>query len=122
MGFRTVVILNNDQSDQWLADQKLGDKIVHASASLSRNPAVCDQQNSFPYGDVIECVHADQQSVIMCDGYSGSVVATEWWYPGQTTDARALEMLNAHASALGYRVVKQTTKPAVGTIRTPLQG
>ena len=57
MGYRTVVILNNDESSDWRKDEKLGDLISQASCGVHHQP------KGFRYGTVVECVHADTQTI-----------------------------------------------------------
>lgn len=68
MGFRTVVMLNNDACHEWSVDPALGEKIsmamTHASSRDRR-----DMASVGGYGQVVECVHADQQTLAMLDGY-----------------------------------------------------
>ena len=66
MGFRTVVVLNNDQAHEWTKDPLLGRKIMEAGLQLY-------QDHYFEYGKVVEQVHADSQSLIVSDGCSGFV-------------------------------------------------
>ena len=106
MGFRTVVVLNNDQASEWNNDAELGQKISRA-ASLKDWPAR-DAIYQFPYGEVVEQVHADTQTVAFLDGCGGRVVAHSFWHHGQTEEQKNLEMLKALADKLGYRVVKKT--------------
>ena len=120
MGFRIVVVLSNDQMHEWSKDPALGAKIVEASSYRALPPSFRSQ--ALPYGDVVQVAHADTQSVIACDGYSGWMIASTNWYAGQTTNDKHLQMLKAHAEALGYRVVKKPTKVApAGAVRTTLQ-
>lgn len=59
MGYRTVVILSNDDAHVWKNDAKLGEKIMIAASHPDAN---------FEYGDIVEQVHCDVQ---------GKVVKTE---------------------------------------------
>ncbi len=123
MGFRTVVVLSNDQAHEWSKDPELGKKITQAAAYHDLNDHFKSlARQALPYGEIVQCVHADTQSVVVCDGYGGKVIAGTLWYTGQTEESKQMELLKAHAEALGYRVVKKSTKVApLGAVRTMLQ-
>jgi len=110
MGFRTVVVLNNDLTNEWENDPELGRKIFLA-ASMSQFGGDKDRaRRTFPYGETIEQVHADTQTVAFLDGYGGKAVAWSHWYRNQTEDQKNLAMLKALADKLGYRVSKKPKK------------
>jgi hypothetical protein len=112
MGFRTVVVLSNDRAHEWQNDPELGNKIFHAASMQwcggqdGKNRA----RQELPYGEVIEQVHADTQTVAFLDGYGGKAVAHSHWFHNQTEEQKNLAMLKALAEKLGYRVVKQSRK------------
>lgn len=110
MGFRTVVVLNNDLAHDWEKDPELGRKISRA-ASL-KGWANLDTIDRFPYGEVVEQVHADCQTVAFLDGYGGKAMAYSHWFHNQTEEQKNLNMLKALAEELGYRVVKKTATKA----------
>jgi hypothetical protein len=105
MGFRTVVVLNNDLAHDWGNDPKLGRKIFHAASSF-----LFSRDERFEYGEIVEQIHADQQTVAFLDGYGGKAIAGTSWYHSQTPEKRNVEMLKALADKLGYRIVKKSTK------------
>lgn len=105
MGFRTVIVLNNDTAHIWENDPELGKKIFHAASMKS-----CGIENRFEYGDALEQVHADVQTLAVLDGYSGEVVTRTHWHTGQTTEQRDIALLKAMAEKLGYRVSKKSIK------------
>lgn len=106
MGFRTVVVLNNDRSHEWEKDPELGQKIFVSGASSGRL--------NFEYGQVIEQVHADTQTLAVLDGYGGDVMSRTHWFREQATAERDLELLKNLAKSMGYRLVRATKKPATG--------
>ena len=108
MGFRTVVVLNNDLAHDWEKDPELGRKISRA-ASL-KGWSGMDTIDRFPYGEVVEQVHADCQTVAFLDGYGGKAMAYSHWFRDQTEEQKNLNMLKALADALGYRVSKKPAK------------
>jgi hypothetical protein len=103
MGFRTVVVLNNDQAHEWENDPNLGEKIW-TSASLLGHPELNDR---FQYGNIVEQVHADTQTLAVLDGYGGKPVAYTHWNREQTDEVRNLALLKDLADRMGYRISKK---------------
>ena len=103
MGFRTVVVLSNDQAHEWKNDPELGKKIFYAAQPGGWSAAL-------QYGKIIECVHADTQTLAVLDGYGGKPVAYTHWNREQTDEIRNLALLKELADKLGYRVVKKNVK------------
>lgn len=101
MGFRTVVILSNDDAHTWKKDPKLGEKIV---AAWHRK----DGEEHFEYGEVTEVVHADTQSLMLIDSLSGTALVSDRWVPDETDEQIELKMLTQLASKLGYSLNKMT--------------
>jgi hypothetical protein len=112
MGFRTVVVLSNDQAHEWEKDPELGRKIFLAASMqhFGRQDEIDLARRIFPYGEAIEQVHADTQTVAFLDGYGGKAIAHSFWHRGQTEEQKNFEMLKALADKLGYRVSKKPTK------------
>lgn len=98
MGFRTVVVLYNDQASEWSKDDKLGEKISHAMNA-------CRADGNLGYGKVVECCHADQITLAVLDSYHFSPVAYSHWNSGVDAEAQQLRLLKEAASKLGYRIV-----------------
>lgn len=110
MGFRTVVMLNNDQAHEWEKDAELGPKIAramnHASSANTEHLA-----NVGGYGRVVECVHGDNQTLAILDGYTFfSGIAAKGWVPGEHQEEIAAKLLKEAAKRLGYRLVKAQIK------------
>lgn len=111
MGFRTVVMLNNDRSNEWSKDPLLGEKIHRAMYYCNKGD---DRFGAFSsdiggYGRVVECTHADVQTLVKLEHYSSfEPVAHGHWYPDQK-DA-TLELLKNAAEDMGYRLVKKPAK------------
>lgn len=108
MGYRTVVILNNDLANEWQKDPLLGDKIAHDMNYVTypvkdRTPALVG------VGRVVECAHADQQTLMLLDSLDGMPVAYSHWQRGEQFDEIKVKMLRELANSLGYRIVR---KPA----------
>lgn len=109
MGYRTVVMLNNDASHEWAADPQLGEKILTAmNFANSPNP----DRNRFAdignYGRVVECVHADVQTLVRMNHYVGfTPLAYTARTHGPSTDEDLVVLLKDAAFELGYRLVKK---------------
>lgn len=114
MGFRTVVVLSNDRASEWENDPGLGKRIMLAAsmASYGGTEGREDARFNLPYGEIVEQVHGDTQTVAFLDGYGGKAVARSHWHRGQTQDQKNLDMLKALAEKLGYRVSKIPAKKA----------
>lgn len=107
MGFRTVVVLNNDQAHQWEHDPLLGQKIWETSCRVNQ------ESKRFEYGQIIEQVHADVQTVALLDGYGGQAVAHDHWRGHEDFDTHKLRMLKRFADELGYSVRKKAKKVVI---------
>ena len=107
MGFRIVVVLSNDQAHQWENDPELGRKIfLGASAKcFSRDDQAARQ--FFPYGEIVEQVHADCQTLAVLDGYGGKAVAHTHWNRGQSDHEKNLGLLMELADRMGYRIARK---------------
>ena len=106
MGFRTVVMLSNDKAHEWSHDPELGGLIMREANSFSvRDSRV------FSYGSVVECVHADTQTLAVLDAYYGfNRLDSSHWRRGQSADEIALDLLKRAADKMGYRLSKKPGK------------
>jgi hypothetical protein len=100
MGNRTVIILINDEAHNWQHDPELGDKIWAAASGV--------HGNRFDYGSVVENVHADCQTLMVMDSYSGKAAAETRYLPGESDKAVEVKLLKMAAEKLGYDL---TPKP-----------
>jgi hypothetical protein len=106
MGFRTVVMLSNDMAYQWENDPELGRKISRAM-SFANSRERKDMASVGGYGKVVECVHADCQTLAMLDGYTAFThVDSQPWSRGEGDDTAVVRLLKSAAKKLGYRLVK----------------
>jgi len=105
MGHRTIVIFNNDITDQWGEDPELGKKIQRASPH-----AMGGKMADFGTGRVVECCHADQQTLAVIDSTSMFPIVHSSWHRDQTWQTRDLGLLRLAAEKMGYRLVKKATK------------
>ena len=111
MGFRTVVMLNNDFCSGWSKDPELGEKISIAMNHVNRDHP--RSQVLGHYGRVVECVHADTQTLARLGHYEGfDAMAQTWRTFGPSTDEDMLDLLKEAADKLGYRLVKKSAKKA----------
>ena len=109
MGFRTVVMLSNDMAHQWEKDPELGRKIGLAM-NYASSPERRDMASVGGYGQVVECCHADSQTLAMLDGYTMFThIDSQSWIRGDGADSAIVRLLKSAANKLGYRLVK---KPA----------
>lgn len=111
MGYRTVVILSNDVMSFWENDPELGKKIAHASSASYRTP---DSRCWFQYGDIAECVHADQQSLMLIDSYNAQTLTASNWRPGETEEETNLRVLKLLAEKMGYSLRKKNKNVVQG--------
>lgn len=107
MGFRTVVVLSNDYVHEWGHDPYLGSKIFLAAGTRD----LAAGQNFSPYGEIVEQVHADTQTVAFLDGCGGEAMVREHWRCNEDDGAKNLRLLKALADKLGYSV-RRKNKPA----------
>jgi hypothetical protein len=105
MGFRTVVILNNDHCGKWENDPELGRKISRAMNDLRGTAA-----NLGGMGRVVECCHADSQTLAVIDSLTFTPLAYDLWVRNEREDAVVLKMLRQAADRKGYRLVRKTKK------------
>lgn len=109
MGFRTVVMLSNDWSHEWSKDPKLGEKIHHAMSM--HNFGRPDESRIGSYGAVVQVTHADEQSLVRLDHYTGfEPISSTCRRFGPSTDEDLLALVKSAADQLGYRLAKKPTK------------
>jgi len=110
MGFRTTVVLYNDQCGAWGSDAQLGQKIAHGM-NYAMNPESVnkwDSPSNLDYGRVIECAHADTQRLLAMDGYMGHWMPGSAFYrAGENKDDMKVRLLREAADAMGYKLVKK---------------
>jgi hypothetical protein len=114
MGFRTVVVLFNDQCSEWENDPDLGKRISHAMnhATDRKRSNLAD----IGYGRVVECAHADCQTLAVLDGYMLRPLVHTLYRRGEPEDERNVRLLRDLAGQMGFRVVRKTTRARVAAI------
>lgn len=109
MGFRTVVMLSNDYAHEWEHDPKLGEKIARAM-NYANGEVENGNARVGAYGMVVQCVHADTQTIAVLDGYTSfDAVAHKGWQRDESAEAVALRLLKEAADKFGYRLAKKPT-------------
>ncbi|MFL9904537.1 hypothetical protein PQR71_41495 [Paraburkholderia fungorum] len=100
------MMLSNDMAHEWQKDTELGQKIGRAM-SFANDKARKDMASIGGYGAVVECEHADCQTLAMLDGYTAfKYIDSQSWIPGGDENLDALRLLKSAAKKLGYRLVK----------------
>lgn len=110
MGFRTVVMLSNDMARQWENDAELGAKIVRAM-SFANDAQNRQNARVGAYGRVVQCVHANTQTLAVLDGYTQfDALAGKSFISDELLHDTALKLLKDAADKLGYRLVKKAVR------------
>jgi hypothetical protein len=100
-------MLNNDVAHQWEKDAELGQKISRAM-NYANDKDRKDMATIGGYGTVVECVHADCQTLAILDGYTMfKHIDSQPWARGASDDEAVVRLLKSAAKKLGYRLVKQ---------------
>lgn len=102
MGYRTVVMLNNDFAHEWQNDPELGKKIARATHRDGH-----DLGNH--YGSVVQCVHADENTLAVLSNYDMLDVVAAQHYDRHRPDPLLMLLMDA-AAKLGYDLVKREEK------------
>jgi hypothetical protein len=101
MGFRTVVILQNDRCSEWSKDANLGQRIASAM-----NHVTPQSGSDIGYGQVVECAHADTQTIALIDNYNFTALAYRSWSQNESEDNIILKLIKEAALKFGFRLVK----------------
>lgn len=109
MGFRTVVILSNDRVGEWEKDTDMGSKISHGMNYINHF-GKGSNYSDLGYGRVVECTHADTQTLALIDSLHFTPVVHSFWRKGELDSDRDVRILKHAADALGYRLVKKAAK------------
>lgn len=109
MGFRTVVVLQNDQAHVWENDPSLGKKIAHSMNFASHTCEFGLDSPYFGYGRVVECAHADLETLAVIENYGMRPIGHDTSRGNSgSEDATNLRLLKAAAAKMGYRLVKKS--------------
>lgn len=113
MGYRTVVVLSNDRASEWENDPELGRKIAHAMNFAMGTMTDEDARNAhFGSGRVVECAHADLNTLAMISNYGMKTLGHGSWRSGQEQDAAMLDLLKSAADRLGLTLTKKRAPKA----------
>lgn len=108
MGFRTVVMLSNDHAHEWSKDPELGQKIRHAMNNTHSKEVYGPQSSWIGYGRVVECTHADVQTLVRLDHYTGfEPLSYTSRSSGPSNEEDLVRLLKDAADKAGYRLVRK---------------
>ena len=107
MGYRTVVMLNNDHANEWANDPELGQKILRA---MNYTAPRCDKygdesselRGNCHYGRVVQCTHSSEVSLVELSFYEGF---RELSFSQFDVEDREFDLLWDAANKLGYELV-----------------
>lgn len=102
MGFRTVVMLNNDRAHEWENDPDLGKKI--AQAMNHTNDYL--QSKIDNYGRVVECEHSDTQTLALIEGTEWFAGVSYGFLSGDHSFESHVRLLRSAAAELGFTLHK----------------
>lgn len=105
MGFRTVVILFNDNAHEWEKDPELGKKIAAGMHHVHDKDYF--SPSYLQYGRVVECVHADVQTLAFLDNYGFTPINHTSWSSGVPQDQAIIQSLKDTAEKYGYRLIRK---------------
>lgn len=109
MGFRTTVVLYNDQASTWENDPELGKKISHAMNFAMGTMNEEDKRGaSLGYGKVVECAHADLNTLAMISGYDLRKMGHSSSHRNDADDKIMMDLLKSAADKLGFRLAKKS--------------
>lgn len=105
MGFRSVIIINNDVCHNLRNDPEIGGKILNAIDGFWVRE-LNNSKTDFGIGTVVQETHADNTTLSII-GKNGAftledVAATHWNDPNPE-----LSLLKQFADSLGYKIVKK---------------
>ena len=114
MGNRTVVILYNDQVSDWGHDAYLGQKIIRGmNDAMSLCAFDHNSDANLYYGKIVQCAHADVQSLVVLDGYDMRPLVHSFQRSSEPVDETNLRLLKEAANRLGYTLHKKSVKSKI---------
>lgn len=111
MGFRTLVLLNNDRQLDWEDEWALGKKIHHSQFSRKGERQELEDVG----GKVIQCCHTDTKTLLVVDHLDAHDIT----YPAIDQDtgkisglpaSEVLALLKQAAGQLGFNLTKKPKK------------
>lgn len=109
MGFRTVVMLNNDHAHTWEKDPNLGEMIARAM-NYANSKESAHQALVGNYGAVVQCVHADTKSLAVLSDYLSFEGIADYSACNAEAGEALLWLLKEAADNLGYRLTKKAPR------------
>ena len=108
MGFRTTVVLFNDQASTWGKDPELGKKIAYAmNFAMGTMNREDKHEAELGYGRVVECAHADLNTLAMISGYDLKALGHSSSHRNEAEDKILMDLLKSAADKLGYKLTKK---------------
>lgn len=108
MGWRTLVLFSNDRCSEWQHDPLLGQKIAYGMNST--HDKSLDSMANLSYGRVVQCAHADDQTLAVIDHYDFKPIGYGMWGRDETPEQRDLKLLRDAADRLGYTLTKKRVR------------
>ncbi len=116
MGFRTVVIFNNDLCSDWSKDPKLGEKISVAMNYVSAN----DPAEAGHGVQVVQCCHSSVATLMVVEGHQATAEAIstrEAVSPREAKNQDVTKLLKERlladmADQMGFKLVRKKKKKA----------
>ena len=107
MGYRTIIVLDNDDTNLW-GDDPLGKAITSASGKKISNLGGEIMLEGNQIGTIIDCEHADIESLVHFSSLSGTVLAKNIHNSRVSEQELRENMLKEIASSMGFTLVKNT--------------
>ena len=98
MGYRTVVILDNDT--RWQNEPKLGEIIAAAAAKFQYNRRDSANPMYFKYGSIAEVQHNDVDTLMVIGHQGGQGLTHRMW----SRVGNTIELVRAAADNLGFNL------------------
>ena len=97
---------------------ELGKKISHAMNHAMGAMNEQDKRDAnFGYGQVVECAHADLNTLALLNGYDFRQLGHGRWNSNQTDDQVMIDLLKNAADKLGFKLTKKPVQKKVMTAR-----
>ena len=121
MGYRTIIVLDNDDTNLW-GDNPLGKAITSASGKKISNLGGEIMLEGNQIGTIIDCEHADIESLVHFSSLSGTVLAKDIHNSRVSEQELRENMLKEIASSMGFTLVKNTPEVKNSEVAHTLYG
>lgn len=105
MGYRTIIVLNNDEANVW-GNNPLGKAITVASGKKISNRGGEILLNGVQIGNVIDCEHSDTESIVHFSSLHGTTLGRSFYNSRMTEEEQREAMIVELAESMGYKLVK----------------